>query len=135
MRKTILYLSGFMIISSLSVSCVSKKKFEELARAKRSIDREVETLVNDKKSLESEIQKLKDDFNAVRYQLTVNNAAKDKQIDDLYTQLRALQNKESALKSELKDVAEQVKSKVQSSEGQLANLKGQPRNGIKFGNS
>ena len=85
MRKTILYLSGFMIISSLSVSCVSKKKFEELARAKRSIDREVETLVNDKKSLESEIQKLKDDFNAVRYQLTVNNAAKDKQIDDLYT--------------------------------------------------
>lgn len=48
--------------------------------------------------------------------------AKDKQIDDLNTQLRALQNKESALKSELKDVSEQVKSKVQSSEGQLAEL-------------
>ena len=54
--------------------------------------------------------------------MTANNAAKDKQIDDLNTQLRALQSKESALKSELKDVSEQVKSKVQSSEGQLAEL-------------
>ena len=101
MRKGVIYISGILIFTFLFSSCVSKKKYEELARAKRSIDREVETLVNDKKSLESEIQKLKDDFNAVRYQLTVNNAAKDKQIEDLYTQLRALQNKESALKSDL----------------------------------
>ena len=120
MRKGLFYISGILIFTSLLSSCVSKKKYEELARAKRSIDREVATLENDKKSLESEMQKLKDDFNAVRYQLTANNAAKDKQIDDLNTQLRALQNKESALKSELKDVSEQVKSKVQSSEGQLA---------------
>ena len=68
------------------------------------------------------MQKLKDDFNAVRYQLTANNAAKDKQIDDLYTQLRTLQSKESALKSELKDVSEQVKSKVKDNEGQLSGL-------------
>ena len=114
MRKGLFYISGILIFTSLLSSCVSKKKYEELARAKRSIDREVATLENDKKSLESEMQKLKDDFNAVRYQLTANNAAKDKQIDDLNTQ--------SALKSELKDVSEQVKSKVQSSEGQLAEL-------------
>mgnify|MGYP000740880453 len=49
MRKTILYLSGFMIISSLSVSCVSKKKFEELARAKREVDRNLLDLKRDKK--------------------------------------------------------------------------------------
>ena len=122
MRKGLFYISGILIFTLLLSSCVSKKKYEELARAKRSIDREVATLENDKKSLESEMQKLKDDFNAVRYQLTANNAAKDKQIDDLNTQLRALQSKESALKSELKDVSEQVKSKVQSSEGQLAEL-------------
>ena len=121
-EKRIIYISGILIFTLLLSSCVSKKKYEELARAKRSIDREVATLENDKKSLESEMQKLKDDFNAVRYQLTANNAAKDKQIDDLNTQLRALQSKESALKSELKDVSEQVKSKVQSSEGQLAEL-------------
>ena len=47
MRKTILYLSGFMIISSLSVSCVSKKKFEELARAKREVDRNLLDLKRD----------------------------------------------------------------------------------------
>ncbi|MFR1240193.1 MAG: hypothetical protein ACLSDJ_03315 [Butyricimonas faecihominis] len=127
MRKGLFYISGILIFTLLLSSCVSKKKYEELARAKRSIDREVATLENDKKSLESEMQKLKDDFNAVRYQLTANNAAKDKQIDDLNTQLRALQNKESALKSELKDVSEQVKSKVQSSEGQLAELQLQQR--------
>ena len=69
MRKGVIYISGILIFTFLFSSCVSKKKYEELARAKRSIDREVETLVNDKKSLESEIQKLKDDFNAVRYQL------------------------------------------------------------------
>lgn len=68
------------------------------------------------------MQKLKADFNAVRYQLTANNAAKDKQIDDLYVQLRTLQSKESALKSELKDVSEQVKSKVKDNEGQLNGL-------------
>ena len=109
MRKGLFYISGILIFTLLLSSCVSKKKYEELARAKRSIDREVATLENDKKSLESEMQKLKDDFNAVRYQLTADNAAKDKQIDDLNTQ-------------ELKDVSEQVKSKVQSSEGQLAEL-------------
>ena len=125
MRKGLFYISSFLIFTLFLSSCVSKKKYEELARAKRSVDREAATLENDKKTLEAEIQKLKNDFNAVRYQLTANNAAKDKQIDDLNTQLRTLQNKESALKSELKDVSEQVKSKVKNSEGQLAELQSQ----------
>ena len=44
------------------------------------------------------MQKLKDDFNAVRYQLTANNAAKDKQIDDLNTPITCFwQSKESGL--------------------------------------
>ena len=78
MRKTILYLSGFMIISSLSVSCVSKKKFEELARAKREVDRNLLDLKRDKKQLEDQLQLAKDDFNTIRYKLTENNAVKDK---------------------------------------------------------
>ena len=93
MRKGLFYISGILIFTLLFSSCVSKKKYEELARAKRSVDREVATLANDKKTLESEMQKLKADFNAVRYQLTANNAAKDKQIDDLYVQLRTMQSK------------------------------------------
>ena len=61
MRKGLFYISGILIFTSLLSSCVSKKKYEELARAKRSIDREVATLENDKKSSESEMQKLKDE--------------------------------------------------------------------------
>ena len=56
MRKTILYLSGFMIISSLSVSCVSKKKFEELARAKEKSIGICLDLKRDKKQLEDQLQ-------------------------------------------------------------------------------
>lgn len=87
MRKTILYLSGFMIISSLSVSCVSKKKFEELARAKREVDRNLLDLKRDKKQLEDQLQLAKDDFNTIRYKLTENNAVKDKTIEPTVYQI------------------------------------------------
>ena len=106
MRKTILYLSGFMIISSLSVSCVSKKKFEELARAKREVDRNLLDLKRDKKQLEDQLQLAKDDFNTIRYKLTENNAVKDKTIDQLYTKLRSLESKQVELKSEYHNVTE-----------------------------
>lgn len=77
MRKTILYLSGFMIISSLSVSCVSKKKFEEISQSKE-VDRNLLDLKRDKKQLEDQLQLAKDDFNTIRYKLTENNAVKIK---------------------------------------------------------
>ena len=92
MRKTILYLSGFMIISSLSVSCVSKKKFEELARAKREVDRNLLDL------------------------------KRDKTIDQLYTKLRSLESKQVELKSELSNVADQIKTTTQSTSEQISSL-------------
>ena len=52
MRRTALYITGFIVISTLVTSCVSKKKFEDLARAKREVDREVIDLKKDKKNLE-----------------------------------------------------------------------------------
>ena len=112
MRKTILYLSGFMIISSLSVSCVSKKKFEELARAKREVDRNLLDLKRDKKQLEDQLQLAKDDFNTIRYKLTENNAVKDKTIDQLYTKLRSLES----------NVADQIKTTTQSTSEQISSL-------------
>ena len=39
MRKTVLYIGGVILISSLSGACVSKKKYEDLAKAKRAVDR------------------------------------------------------------------------------------------------
>ena len=125
MRRALFYISGILMITVSLSSCVSKKKFEELARAKRSSDREVVNLQNDKKRMEAEIVKMKNDFNAIRYQLTANIAAKDKQIDALYAKLRVLETKESALKSELKDVSDQVKYKEQNSNVQLETLENQ----------
>ena len=78
MKRTALYITGGILTAVLLSSCVSKKKFDELARAKTSIDRELLQVKREKKNLERELQQSKDDFNTVRYQLTENNAAKDK---------------------------------------------------------
>lgn len=122
MRKTVLYVGGFIIISSLLGSCVSKKKYEELARAKREVDRNLLDLKKEKSQLEKNLQLAKDDFNTVRYKLTENNAAKDKTIDQLYTKLRSLESKQVELKSELSNVADQIKSTTQTSGEQIATL-------------
>lgn len=37
MRKGLFYISGILIFTSLLSSCVSKKKYEELARAKGAL--------------------------------------------------------------------------------------------------
>lgn len=122
MRKTVLYIGGFVVISSLLGSCVSKKKFEDLARAKREVDRNLLEMKREKSKLEKDLQLAKDDFNTIRYKLTENNAAKDKTIDQLYTKLRSLESKQIELKSELNNVADQIKTTTQSSGEQIASL-------------
>lgn len=122
MRKTVLYIGGFILISSLCGSCVSKKKYEELARAKRDADRNLLNLKREKTQLEGELKLAKDDFNAVRYKLTENNAEKDKTIDQLYAKLRSLESKHIELKSELSNVTDQIKSTTQTTEEQIASL-------------
>ena len=72
--------------------------------------------------MEKDLQSAKDDFNTIRYKLTENNAAKDKTIDQLYTQLRSLESKQVELKSELSNVSDQIKSTTQSSEAQISSL-------------
>lgn len=94
MGKTVSYIGLALLISSLLGSCVSKKKYEELARAKRESDRNVSELKREKSRLEKDLQNAKDDFNTIRYKLTENNAGKDKTIDQLYTQLRSLESKQ-----------------------------------------
>jgi len=122
MRKTVLYIGGFIVISSLLGACVSKKKYEDLARAKRAADRNVLELKQQKNKLEKDLKLTKDDFNTIRYKLTENNATKDKTIDQLYTKLRSLESKQVELKSELSNVADQIKTTTQSSSEQIAAL-------------
>ena len=115
MKRTALYIAGFALVSLSLTSCVSKKKFDDLARAKTMSDRQVAQLKKDKSNLEKNLQQAKDDFNKIRYELTENNAAKDKKIDELYTKLRGLESKQTALKTELEDINDQMKYSSQSS--------------------
>ncbi|MDE6451071.1 MAG: hypothetical protein K2L23_02045, partial [Odoribacter sp.] len=122
MRKTAAYIGGIILISALSGSCVSKKKYEDLARAKRTVDRNLLETKQQKTKLEKELQAAKDEFNTIRYKLTENNATKDKTIDQLYNKLRSLESKQIELKSELNNVADQIKTTTQSSSEQIASL-------------
>lgn len=122
MKKIVLYIGGIAVISSLLGSCVSKKKYEDLARAKRTVDRNLAEVKQQKNKLEKDLQSAKDDFNAIRYKLTENNAEKDKTIDQLYTKLRSLESKQIELKSELSDAADQIKTTTESSSEQIATL-------------
>ena len=72
--------------------------------------------------MEAELKLAKEDFNTIRYKLTVNNAEKDKTIDQLYNQLRSLESKQIELKSELSDATDRIKSTKQSKEEQIAAL-------------
>lgn len=130
MKRVIFYIGGFIMLSFILASCVSKKKFEELARAKRMSDREIANLQNEKQAMANELQQLKTDFNNIRYQLTLNNATKDKQIDDLSSKLRTLEDQESVLRNELQDAQEQAKNKVQSKESELSSLQEQVKNAM-----
>ncbi|MDE5611793.1 MAG: hypothetical protein K2I90_07240, partial [Odoribacter sp.] len=115
MKKAVLYIGGIIFILSSLNSCVSKKKYEELARAKRTVDHNLAETKKQKEKLEKELKSAKDEFNAIRYKLTENNASKDKTIDQLYNNLRALERKQVALKSELSTAADQIKTTTQFS--------------------
>ena len=119
MKKTLFYIGGVVIIASLFGSCVSKKKYEDLARSKRAVDRELLATQQEKAKLEADLKLAKEDFNTIRYKLTANNAEKDKTIDQLYIQLRSLESKQMELKSELSDATDRIKSTKQSKEEQI----------------
>jgi chromosome segregation ATPase len=119
MKHVLLYT---LILSTCLASCVSKKKYESLARAKRSADREIASLLGERGALEEQVNRLQVEFNAERYKLTGNNAAKEKQIDDLYSKLRARESQESALKTELQDAEEQTRHVQQTSSQRVTSL-------------
>ena len=54
MKRTTLYITGGILTAVLLSSCVSKKKFDELARAKTTTDRELLQVKREKKNLEKE---------------------------------------------------------------------------------
>lgn len=110
------------IIPALLLSCVSRKKFDNLARAKRSADSEVFYLTGEREALEEKVKQLQTTFNAERYKLTLNNAAKDKQIDELHATSRAREDRVSALRTELEDAGEEARQATETRDRRVAGL-------------
>lgn len=111
-------------------SCVSRKKYDALTNAKRSVDMEIAALSGERDALEKTVKQLQDEFNATRYKLTENNAAKEKQIDELHARLRAQENQGSALKTELQDAEDQAKYSEQTHKQRVADLEARLRNAV-----
>ena len=55
MKRKALYILGLSILSLSLTSCVSKKKFDELARDKSMVEREAAQLKTDKRNLEKKL--------------------------------------------------------------------------------
>jgi chromosome segregation ATPase len=112
----------FLVACLFFASCVSKKKYESLTRAKRSADREIASLLGDREALEEKVKRLQAEFNTARYKLTENNAAKEKQIDEFHARLRVQESQGSALKTELQDAEEQARYAEQTHKQRVAGL-------------
>ncbi|MGL5684106.1 MAG: hypothetical protein ACRDDZ_13800 [Marinifilaceae bacterium] len=122
MKKLSVIVVTSVVLSAGMTSCVSKKKYDDLMRAKIHSDRNVVDLQNQNGQLQKDLATTQENFNIVRYQLTQNNAQKDTKIDALYTQLRTLEQKQNQLKSELTDASNKIKYKEVSADQQIASL-------------
>ncbi|MDR0544597.1 MAG: hypothetical protein LBG30_04545 [Odoribacteraceae bacterium] len=119
-----------LVACAILDSCVSRKKYDALTNAKRSVDMEIAALSGERDALEKTVKQLQDEFNATRYKLTENNAAKEKQIDELHVRLRAQENQGSALKTELQDAEDQAKYSEQTHKQRVADLEARLRNAV-----
>ncbi|MDR2414810.1 MAG: hypothetical protein LBD64_07500 [Odoribacteraceae bacterium] len=108
MKRVLLNVFIPLVACALLSSCVSRKKYDSMTRAKRSADREIASLLGERDALEEEVKRLQVEFNAARHKLTENNATKERQIDEFHARLRAQESQGTALKTELQDAEEQV---------------------------
>jgi len=119
MRKNILVL----LISVIALSsCVSKKKFDQLALEKFKADENIENLEKTNKNLENKINATIKEYNEIRYQLTYNNAQKDSSIDSLSHVMQNLQSELSTLKENMKIKSEQENGTSKARKKQINNL-------------
>jgi len=119
MRKNILIL----LISVIALSsCVSKKKFDQLALEKFKADENIENLEKTNKNLENKIDATIKEYNEIRYQLTYNNAQKDSSIDSLSQVMQNLQSELSTLKENMKIKSEQENGTSKARKKQINNL-------------
>lgn len=111
------------IIASLCLSsCVSKKKFDELALAKIEADENIENLNNSNKTLDEKLNSMTDEYNAIRYKLTYSNAQKDSYIDSLTHITQNMQTEQVVLKAEIEENNNKLTNVSTTRQKQIQNL-------------
>lgn len=111
------------IITSLCLSsCVSKKKFDELALAKIEADENIENLNSSNKTLDEKLNSMTEEYNAIRYKLTYSNAQKDSYIDSLTHITQNMQTEQVVLKAEIEENNNKLTNVSSTRQKQIQNL-------------
>ncbi len=131
MRNKLILLSLTALL--LSSCVVSKKKYEQMAFAKRRSDAKLSALgkENDrnKKSLSdlrSRLEKTLADYNEMKNSMAESNAKKNTEIDELSTELQGLASDTTSLKTRLEETIERynnLKRENKQNEVTIDNLK------------
>lgn len=111
------------IITSLCLSsCVSKKKFDELALAKIEADENIENLNSSNKTLDEKLNSMTEEYNSIRYKLTYSNAQKDSYIDSLTHITQNMQTEQVVLKAEIEENNNKLTNVSSTRQKQIQNL-------------
>jgi len=122
MRKAAFYLSGFILISFFSASCVSGKKFSSLQDTSKQFMNERDALKTDNiglemqnKDLEAKLAALEKEANTAKQELIAAQSARDKAVEDY--------NKVSSKYDELQNAQDDlVKGNVKETQKLLTEL-------------
>jgi len=113
---------SFILIIGLS-SCVSKRKFEELAKHKLRSDEKVDELTINNNKLQAKLTSTLSEFSEVRYQLTYNNSKKDSIIDLLSNTIKNIKNEKESLEDKTTQDSEKISYITKSKEAKIEQLK------------
>jgi len=122
MKKNSKYVIALLVITTTMISCVSKKKYEDLMHNKLALDRNVLMLKREKQNLIHEFEEAKKTFNSQLYKLTQNNAIKDKELDKINLKLNKTDKYTADLKSQLAELQDRSKLSQKSSQEQFSTL-------------
>ena len=110
MRNTVIAICGAVLLGTLQISCVSKKKYDALSRDKWNADREILNLREANASLSAQMKRNEEEFNAIRYDMAASNAEKDKDIYSLTVKLKEAEKRSSELQTELENTTDRMLS-------------------------
>ena len=121
-----LHRSNLIIIATCVLflsSCVSKRKFEDLLRAKRNSDKRINELVKENNGLNEDLKNTISDFSKVRNEMSLSNSIKDSKIDSLSLSIQNLRSESSNLKEKFQDSKNEISYSQRQTESTIISLK------------